>query len=437
MSEKSELNNVNLHYLERVVDLSRNYDVSASEDIYDANGMKLLAKGTKIAPGVQEKLIRHKLKKPLENLVVLADGVTIDKVVEIAKQLLEEIAPLKILLDSAPSKILPIDPISRISLNSSTITLLTMAYNSEGQRAFKHTVMVSLISTILGIRSKCSSDEISTVAHAGLLHDIGEMYLAPEYLKPGVHLKPEDWKYVVVHPKVGQLVLQEFTNYPPKVARAVGEHHERLDGSGYPYQAAGNKISREGAIVAAAEALGGIFMNPNSPMQRATMAMKIVSGEFAADLVSLISSTAQSSSFEVQDSNRKPLSEQAPNLQNLHDKLLNAMSLCKSIAASPLAKNKIAHDAQQQVVHRIQVIKRSLASSGVGSCLLDPHLVLSEVAPEILLELEVVSKELEWRLRDIARELFLRLYSQEQEVSGLFLELINVLDILPSKRNLG
>ena len=62
MSEKSELNNVNPHYLERVVDLSTNYDVSASEDIYDANGMKLLAKGTKIAPGVQEKLIRHKLK---------------------------------------------------------------------------------------------------------------------------------------------------------------------------------------------------------------------------------------------------------------------------------------------------------------------------------------------------------------------------------------
>ncbi len=431
MSEKSELNNVNLHYLERVVDLSANYDVRVSEDIIDTNGMKLLAKGAKIAPGVQEKLIRHKLKKPLENSVALADGVTIDKVVEIAKQLLEEVAPLKALFDSAPSKIFPIDPISRISLNSSTITLLTMAYNSEGQRAFKHTVMVALISTILGIRSKCSSDEISTVAHAGLLHDVGEMYLAPEYLKSGAHLKPEDWKYVVVHPKVGRLVLQEFTTYPSQVARAVGEHHERLDGSGYPDQITGNKISREGAIVAAAEALGGIFMNPNSPLQRATMAMRIVSGEFAADLVSLISSTAQSNSFEVQSSKRKPLSELAPNLQKLHDKLLTAMRLCETIAASPVVKNKVAHNAQQQVIHRIQVIKRSLASSGVGSCLLEPHLVLSEVAPEILLELEVVSRELEWRLRDIARELFSCLYSQGYEVNGLFSELINALDILP------
>jgi HD-GYP domain-containing protein (c-di-GMP phosphodiesterase class II) len=328
MSKNSELSNINPHYLDRIVDLSTNFDVSASEDIFDANGMKLLAKGAKIASGVQEKLIRHKLRKPLENSVALADGVTIDKVVEVAKQLLDEVAPLKALLDSAPSKILPIDPISRISLNSSTITLLTMAYNSEGQRAFKHTVMVALISTILGIRSKCSTDEISTVAHAGLLHDVGEMYLAPEYLKSGAHLKPEDWKYVVVHPKVGQLVLQEFTTYPSKVARAVGEHHERLDGSGYPNQVIGNKISREGAIVAAAEALGGIFMNPNSPLQRATMAMRIVPDEFAADLVSLISSTAQASFLEIQGSNRKSLSELAPTLQNLHDKLLNAMSLC-------------------------------------------------------------------------------------------------------------
>jgi hypothetical protein len=47
MSEKSVLNSVNPHYLERVVDLSTNYDISVSEDIYDANGMKLLAKGAK------------------------------------------------------------------------------------------------------------------------------------------------------------------------------------------------------------------------------------------------------------------------------------------------------------------------------------------------------------------------------------------------------
>ena len=38
MSEKSELNNVNPHYLERVVDLSANYDVRVSEDIIDTNG---------------------------------------------------------------------------------------------------------------------------------------------------------------------------------------------------------------------------------------------------------------------------------------------------------------------------------------------------------------------------------------------------------------
>ena len=63
--------------------------------------------------------------------------------------------------------------------------------------------------------------------------------------------------------------------------------------------------------------------------------------------------------------------------------------------------------------------------------MLEPHLVLSEVAPEILLELEVVSRELEWRLRDIARELFSCLYSQGYEVSGLFSELINALDIVP------
>ncbi|MBU1224629.1 MAG: HD domain-containing protein [Gammaproteobacteria bacterium] len=428
MSE--DLNTVNPHYLERAIDLGERYEVCASEDIYDANGMKLLAKGATLAPGMQERLIRHKLRKPLETSLSVVDGVTIEVVLEVAKQLLDELPPLQTCAGPASARNASLEATARIGLNNSMTTLLTMSYKSEGQRHFKHTVLVGLIATMLATRAKLSHDDVLAVAHAGLLHDIGEMYLDPAYLKSGAHLKPEEWKHVVVHPKVGQMVLTELTPYPVKVARAVGEHHERMDGSGYPHRYANTQISREGSIVATAETLGGIFMRPDNPLQRASLALKIIPGEFTQEVVSIVSSIAQSAPDGLAAENIRPLADHAPRLNTLNQKLESVLAQCDAIAVSPLANTKSVLDAQQRVSDRIAVIKRSLASSGVWACLQEPQQVMDDMRPEILLELEVVSRELEWRLRDIARDLVLHFPKQNEEISAVFAELIETLDKL-------
>jgi hypothetical protein len=425
-----DLNTVNPHYLERAIDLGERYEVCASEDIYDANGMKLLAKGATLAPGMQERLIRHKLRKPLETSLSVVDGVTIEVVLEVAKQLLDELPPLQTCAGPASARNASLEATARIGLNNSMTTLLTMSYKSEGQRHFKHTVLVGLIATMLATRAKLSHDDVLAVAHAGLLHDIGEMYLDPAYLKSGVHLKPEEWKHVVVHPKVGQMVLTELTPYPVKVARAVGEHHERMDGSGYPHRYANTQISREGSIVATAETLGGIFMRPDNPLQRASLALKIIPGEFTQEIVSIVSSIAQSAPDGLAAENIRPLADHAPRLNTLNQKLESVLAQCDAIAVSPMANTRSVLDAQQRVSDRIAVIKRSLASSGVWACLQEPQQVMDDMRPEILLELEVVSRELEWRLRDIARDLVLHFPKQNEEISAVFAELIETLDKL-------
>lgn len=427
-----DLKTVNPHYLGRAIDLGESYQVCASEDIYDAKGVKLLAKGAVLAPGMQERLIRHKLHKPLETSLSVADGVTIDTVVVVARQLFDELPPLQAFAGTASAKDATLEVLARISLNNSMTTLLTMSYKAEGQRHFKHTVLVGLIATLMAMRAKLSHDEVLTVAHAGLLHDIGEMYLDPAYLKFGLHLKLEEWKHVVVHPKVGQMVLTELTSYPVKVARAVGEHHERLDGSGYPHRFASKQISREGGIVAIAETLGGIFMRPDNPLQCAFLALKIIPGEFAPEFVSVVSTIAKSASSCLAADSVKPLADQTQCLKTLHQKLERALIQCDAIALSPQAHKKFVLDAQQRVSDRIAVIKRSLASSGVGACLLeaDQDQMNNEMQPEILLEMEVVSRELEWRLRDISRDLFLHLPKQDEEVGTLFAGLVETLDKL-------
>ncbi|HEY9098722.1 MAG TPA: HD domain-containing phosphohydrolase [Thiobacillus sp.] len=422
------LSTVNPHYLERAIDLSANCEIRASEDIYDAKGMKLLAKGTALAPGMQERLIRHKLLKPLETSLVVADGVSIDLVLEIARQLLDELKPLQACSAQMSVRQSPLDVLAKIGLNNSMTTLLTMSYQTEGQRHFRHTVLVGLIATLLAMRGGLPPDGVLSVAHAGLLHDIGEMYLNPAYLTSGAHLKPDEWKHVVVHPMVGQMVITEMTAYPPAVARAVGEHHERHDGSGYPRRIAHEQISREGSIVAAAETLGGIFMRPDNPLHCACLAMKIIPGEYASEVVSNISSIVQSLPDALATETISSFSELTPHLHTLQQKLVEVLAQCDAIKGSPLAQKPSVQAVLQRVTDRIQVIQRSLVSSGVGACLLEPH--QDAAHPEILLELEVVSRELAWRLRDLARDVALHLPKDEADVDVLFAGLIDALDQL-------
>jgi hypothetical protein len=88
---------VNQHYLDHVVAASESVQVEASEDIVTGSGVKLLAKGARIGAGERERLLQHKLRKPLEDCVEVVDGVTPAKLAAVAAQLLDEQALLAVM----------------------------------------------------------------------------------------------------------------------------------------------------------------------------------------------------------------------------------------------------------------------------------------------------------------------------------------------------
>lgn len=92
------LNTVNQHCLDNIMRLTESRNVTTSEDIFDANGIKLLAKGADINIGIRERLLYHKLRKPLENSLTVEDGVDQASVLPEAEILLEEIPALKVFM---------------------------------------------------------------------------------------------------------------------------------------------------------------------------------------------------------------------------------------------------------------------------------------------------------------------------------------------------
>ena len=96
------------------------------------------------------------------------------------------------------------------------------------------------------------NETIKAVHMAALIHDIGKVMVPSEILsKPG-QLNDAEMNLIKMHPKVGYKILQTVT-FPWPIDKIVIQHHERIDGSGYPMGLKDNDISLEAKILAVAD----------------------------------------------------------------------------------------------------------------------------------------------------------------------------------------
>lgn len=118
--------------------------------------------------------------------------------------------------------------------------LATVQLNHEG--TFQHCLIVTGIATNFGHAWGMSDGDISLLTTAGLLHDIGKVQIPNEILdKPG-KLTAEEAEQVRSHAVIGHAYLQQQGQVHPRVLAAVRNHHEFLDGSGYPDGLRGDQI---------------------------------------------------------------------------------------------------------------------------------------------------------------------------------------------------
>jgi putative nucleotidyltransferase with HDIG domain len=114
----------------------------------------------------------------------------------------------------------------------------------------EHTRRVALLAAQVGEALKLSATSRRYLAVGGLLHDIGKLSVPLEILnKPG-KLTDEEFAAIKRHPGDGRRLLEELGGFPEGVRELVSDHHERLDGSGYPRGLQGHELSVETRILA-------------------------------------------------------------------------------------------------------------------------------------------------------------------------------------------
>jgi putative nucleotidyltransferase with HDIG domain len=105
-----------------------------------------------------------------------------------------------------------------------------------------HAMNVATLSMMVGKQFDLNREQMKNLGIAGLLHDIGEQRLPPRLLKKGGPKTAADRTAFQQHVESGVGMLAQFPGFPEVVVDIIRQHHERIDGSGYPAKLKGNRI---------------------------------------------------------------------------------------------------------------------------------------------------------------------------------------------------
>lgn len=269
----STVNSTN--YIKEVTKLGDKMDVVAGEDVLTSTYHKLIDEGTKIDSSFYERLIKHKLLKPIDRSLVASDSVNTDKMVAEASILLGRDPYFKKMFMKYHD--LPIQIMRNVHLEN--VLAMKMTVIKEAMpRLFKHSIQVALISIYLGIRAGLHNKDLFKLAAAGVLHDLGELHINPELQNSQHRLNDEDWHQIYAHPFIGYLILKEFPYYHPHISQIVLDHHEKIDGSGYPRGVKLEEINPLAQVLAVAEVAAGL-MNKGLATEDIQAKIKLCQGE--------------------------------------------------------------------------------------------------------------------------------------------------------------
>ena len=168
------------------------------------------------------------------------------------------------------------------------ITDVLEGIRNHDDYTFAHSVRVSVLLTLLCRAIGMNRDELVVAAQGGFLHDAGKMRINDRILKKPGKPSPEEWIILQGH-VADTLDILRHTNIP-KMARLIAEqHHERLDGSGYPNKLRGKEIDDLARMAAIVDVFSALTDDrPYSRALSADKALRLMETEMAEQLDMLL-----------------------------------------------------------------------------------------------------------------------------------------------------
>lgn len=231
------------------------------QPVLNQKGTVLLAEGTVLNKALLDHLSRLGVESVSikETLLQQSSEITLDqKSLELLNQAIEQIkssfhtiekygkVPMQIFENIVANHIGPL-------VNSHSAANFLNIDRPKSDYLYNHSINVGLLSGLIGKWLGSSEEEISALILTGLLHDIGKTQIPQDVINKTGKLTPKEMELVKLHATYSYRLLNDLPNIPPTVKFGILQHHERLDGSGYPGRFKDDKVHRFARIVAIAD----------------------------------------------------------------------------------------------------------------------------------------------------------------------------------------
>lgn len=226
-------------------------DIIAKENIYNSKGVLLVAKGQKITKYIVQKLQSLNLSSENEEPSVLNKSISI---AECSEKITKTYPYIDSVLIEKATDILN----SKIFYSKSEPWwFLICTLSNYDEWLYTHSIDVALISTMMLIKLTNNEREQNQICLGALLHNIGKLLIPKRLLQDFDKLSDQEKSIVKQHCELGYDMITKI-NLSKECADIVLQHHERMDGSGYPNQIKEKEISEFAKIVMIADAVDNI-----------------------------------------------------------------------------------------------------------------------------------------------------------------------------------
>lgn len=154
-----------------------------------------------------------------------------------------------------------VNKITKCLMKQKSLNTNLFELNQYSEYTYIHCVDTCIMAIYIGMYMNMKEESILRLGQAALLHDIGKIKIPKEVLNKAGKLDSMEFMQIKNHPLYGYSILKSAGVEDPIILSGVLEHHERIDGKGYPVGKKGNQISQSAKIISICDVFTALSAN--------------------------------------------------------------------------------------------------------------------------------------------------------------------------------